>query len=96
MFPKYLINLIYSYDPTYHEYFKKNVLPLLKKNWTIMSICKYTNRAELIGFSHQLELSKFNIDHDCLNNYYNYNDCLNFCNKISNLSSNYRFQPYQI
>lgn len=37
-----LIRNIFLYDPTYHNYFKLNVLPYLKKNYFIRWQCKKT------------------------------------------------------
>ena len=50
---KNLINIIYQYDPTYHIYFKLNVLPYLKKIWSVKWTCIKTKTTgiDLSGFS---------------------------------------------
>ena len=94
MFPKYIIDIIFDFDRTYHDHYKEKILPLIKKNWVVMAICNYTGRAELLGYQQKLLFSKTNIDYNSLNNYYNYNDCLNFCKKLSD--RNYTYKTYQI
>ena len=77
---KNLINIIYQYDPTYHIYFKLNVLPYLKKIWSVKWTCIKTKTTgiDLSGFSglntniHYANLEDFT---------YNFYYCKKICDK---------------
>ncbi len=94
MFPDEIMTLIYTFDNTYHEYFKVNIIPRLNSKWSIMYNCLYTGKSGLISFLPEVLISNF--DYDLVNKFYNYNNCLKFCFLLKKKLYGYSFEPIYI
>lgn len=89
--PLDIIRKIYQYDSTYYEFFTKNILCYLKKNWMISWTCKFTGKSgiDLTGTN---DCKLFNIYNE-KNYMYTYNDCSKICKKLKEINPNFFYKP---
>ena len=86
--PRDIWSKIYSFDPTFKNYYDLEIVPLLKKQWYVTWICKNTGN---FGFDLSLEDGINILDHETIFTYY---DCKKICDIQNKLNNTKNFVPY--
>jgi hypothetical protein len=89
-----IIRKIYTFDSTYYEYFKINILPYINKKWIIWWTCKFTGKSgmDLTG------INQCRLIDDILENefVFTYSNCIKICKNLNQINSNFIHKPIMI